>query len=862
VYLKVFFLSFIKNNSTTFEDNELYKFAETNKLIQELVAYMDSFCVSYNITLSVKLSHIDILIDTFINSIVILYKHIENQTGWALSSLKDYISTVRKILEFLSYIINLNDEYLNEFYINSYDKNKEKNYYSFLAKLSNSKDYNFKIIDGKILSDAKNNRKYLLLKKYNKDEKVDAKYVYRPVGNHSLIAPTDKSQNHIEYYFKTKDIEENNVWRIFNLSRSKGNDRKSKGGFRGKSIALETYEIINYIANENLDIKNIDARETRNELSQMIEKEVLSPLLSEKTAKDVNENFFKTVKTANVESNYKQFLINKAISNSYINKNLTFRNDNTKPSLPKLKKFLIFLTETAKEDIFIDILIFSLILGFSIEKIIYSILGFDKDLVYIKKKNSVSLLHLNIHKDLFSDFEDMKKNNISLKTIKNGEIYFTEKFERKWLYIKNKLESYIIKEMTNANSDENIFELSKIYYKDNIHFEIELLEKYANKCFELNNFDEIKKYIDKNFQQKFISQIEELNFTEYYINKWLSEKKDLLDKYKDKYTKSINLNFQNIGSMFLYYYRVYNPMKSDFTILFTQNISKNDEAKLTYAVVPKRFIIYENWIYKLTLHLGLDKHFNNGASNYIPQNINYEKEVGSNNFIPPIIFKNFINELNKLSFDDEIICLNICMIYLRYIFSIQLVSRDIIESSVNLSQISRRFNIVTIQEKSESVMAGKKILPLSQSTIMNIELFYKLKKQYNIDSYYPVLIQSSNEKEYEIPATRKNIFNFFDSLNKKSQNSISSTILKFTQYTKLNFGRHIITSELIEKGIAQSYIDACMNHYSLGKEDQGIYSLFKNQDYDKTIKDTIEEIENEYIPFKLSVKDFLWNLKI
>lgn len=851
------FISFIKENSTLLEDEDLNCFVERNELIKELIDYMNSFYDSYNIDLNNERDNIDIIINTFLNSVIILYKHIQNETGWSDSSLKDYISVVRKILEFLTYIINLDDNQVNEIYLVNYNK-KYNNYYDFLTKLAHEKNNNFKIIKGKIINDLKNSRNYILIKSHDNNTKIEGKYCYRPIFKHTLTSPTSFGQNHIEYYFKTKDEDENHIRRIFEFSDSKGSTRKSKGGFRGKSISLETYEIVNYIANKDLYIKDIDSSETKNELSEMIEKEVLSPSLSEETAISVNSNFFEAIKNNNIESNYKQFLINNAISNSYINKSLNFRNDNTKPSLPKLRNFLLYLMNTVNDDLFIGLMIFSLVFGFSIEKIIYAILGFDRDLVYIKKKNSISILELNINKNLFSNFEDMKQHNISLKTIKKGRINLIDEFERKWLNLKTKLERFIIENMTNVNSDDNIFNLFKIHYNKDLPFDINLLNTYVKKCQELNDFDEIKEYTDKNFEKRFISQIGEVKFTEYYIKKFLEEKKAYLTSIKNKYSKSITLNSKNISSLFLYYYRIYNPQKNDFSILFTQNISKNDEAKLTYAVIPERFIEYEKWIYELTTHLGLDEYFNKNALSYIPLAINYDKKVGSNNFIPSWLFKKIISQLNSLSFEDEIICLNICMIYLRYIFSIQLVSRDIIESSVDLSQISEYFNILTIQEKNKSLKSGKKILPLTDSTIINIATFYNLKQQYNISSYYPILIEANGN---EIPATRINIAKFFENLNERFENSISDNIITFTKYTKLNFGRHIITSELLEKGIKLDYIDACMNHSTLGKEDQGMYSLFDNKDYDKTIKKTIEEIENEYIPLELTVKDFLCNLK-
>jgi hypothetical protein len=852
------FLEFIEIHSTIL-DEELKEFIKTHGYTQELVNYMDMFLHAYSISFTDQHNdNYDILADTFSSCVLIFYKHVKNNTGWAPSSFKEYFSVVRKILELISYLIHINDDELNEIYFTNYNPHKEKNYYEYLVKLSKKNVY-FEIIEGIIVDNKKTKLKHILLKKFD-SKTVEGKYTYRPVGNHILTAITNIYQNHMEFYFKTKDINENSIWRIFNLTSSKGNERKSVGGFKGKSIALEIYDIVNYIPPKNLGFKEVDSLETQHELSSMSDKEVLSPLLSEETAKNVNSTFSNDLKNKTIESPYKQFLINKAISNSYINKSLDFRNDNTKPSLPKLRNFLKHLIDSIEDELFVPIVLFSILLGCSIEKIIYSILNLDDDLKYNRTK-TISTLTINIRKEIFSEFLDMKKNKLSMETSQHGQINFIDGFERKWLAVKNRLEVHIISEMSNLEAQDNLIELAKQHFNNELPFSEAKLKNYIETCVTFRNFEEIEKDVEQKFDKKFISKVEEINFTEYYINKWIENKKIIFTKIKKRYNKTIELNFKNIGVLFLYYYRIYNPNKNEFSILLTQNISKNDETRLKYSCMPKRLVEYENWIYRLTSHLNLDHYFN-GVSNYIPQNIDYYKRIGSNNFVSPGIFKNFIIEINRLNFDDKIICFNICMIYLRYMFSIQLVSRDIIESSSNLSQVSKRFNLLTIHEKSQTVNAGKKILPLTQQALDNINSFYLLKKEFNFESFYPILLLKNGDFYEEIPVTRKNTDAYLTNLNSEFPNTISSNVLTFVKHTKLNFGRHIVTSIMQERGIRTSYIDACMSHVVLGREDQGMYSLFRNLEYANVMKEVMLEIEQSYSPFELTVRDFLWNLKV
>lgn len=860
--MKLSFLAFIQQNNNL-NDPEIDSFINENLLVQDLVHYMDDFCYSYDIELNIEQNNIDYLIETFESCILILFKHIANEHEWAQSSYKAYMSVVRKILEFLTYIIHLNDNLVNSIYLYPYNTDQDTNYYDFLTKLAESKDSrHFKIIDGKITELSNNNNYILLIESPNK--KVDNKFVYRPVNKHPTMSPTNNDQSHIEFWFKTQQIEQNVVWRIFTLTDSMGKHIASGAGFRLPPIPLETYEIINFIPIKNKLLDNIDSEESKQELAAMQEKEVLSPVLSETTASEVNQDFHETVvnEKISIESPYKQFLINKAISNSYINKNLQHRNDHTKPSLPKLKKFLNHCIKKQKENVLFDISIFSILLGYSLEKIINSMLNCDKDITYIKKKG-ISILQIHIRKELFAEFSDLKKNELTFQTSNTGEVHFIDEFEKKWLKTKNKLERYLIYRMSNPKSKSNLIKLAEEKYEDGLPFSLSELKIYISKAKELQDFTEFIKYCNANFSKKFISQIEAIDFTNFYINNLLEKLKKVFKRLKRDYPKTIALNFKNINTLFLYYYKIYNPDKNELSILITQNISKNDVAKLHYASLPKRLITYESWIYQLTVYLGLDDYFNGAASMYLPQNIDYNKKIGSNSLYPKGKIKNFLLELNKLNFEDELICFNICMIYLRYIFSIQLISRDITETSSNIAQFSEHFNILTIHEKAHKINGGKKIIPLTKMAIDNIKTFHKLKAAYHLDSHSPILlIRNSIGGLEEIDATRKNITIFFETLNKIYPYSVNNSILTFVKYTKLNFGRHIITSEMIERGIETSYIDACMNHYVLGKEDQGKYSLFNNSKYIDLMRNIISEIEKDYIPIGISIKGFLWNLKI
>jgi len=103
---------------------------------------------------------------------------------------------------------------------------------------------------------------------------------------------------------------------------------------------------------------------------------------------------------------------------------------------------------------------------------------------------------------------------------------------------------------------------------------------------------------------------------------------------------------------------------------------------------------------------------------------------------------------------------------------------------------------------------------------------------------------------------RSNIVEWLKDKTTEDNKDIITNILRFVEYTPLNFGRHIFTSYSIQSSILKSqYVDAFLNHYKMGKEDQGIYSHFNNQEYFRQIRKVLQDIERIYIP---SIWQKLW----
>lgn len=187
------------------------------------------------------------------------------------------------------------------------------------------------------------------------------------------------------------------------------------------------------------------------------------------------------------------------------------------------------------------------------------------------------------------------------------------------------------------------------------------------------------------------------------------------------------------------------------------------------------------------------------------------------------------------------------MIYLRYSLALLLATRDF-NNSCNLSQYSKRFKILLLQEKAKSIYTAKRAIPLCERAITEIEQFYILKLEYQLSSDHPVFISHNEDIQDEIPITKKSAIELVKKMKNSFNNELVERIIKFIHYTKLNFGRHVVTSYMVHSEIKGDYIDAFLNHYTMGTEDQGMYSNFNNSYYINIITQTMEEIVEIYYP--------------
>jgi len=171
--------------------------------------------------------------------------------------------------------------------------------------------------------------------------------------------------------------------------------------------------------------------------------------------------------------------------------------------------------------------------------------------------------------------------------------------------------------------------------------------------------------------------------------------------------------------------------------------------------------------------------------------------------------------------------------------------------SCDLQQFSKRKKLLFIHEKAKNTYSSKRIIPVNELGSLYIEKFYRLKDEYHLYAFSPVIVDDDgNEK----PMNQENLMEWLQ-INKNeivNQWSIQKyeIIENFVSKVVRDFGRHIFASEAHNsKAIDQDYVDALLNHFYRGTQDQGMYSSFDNQKYFKQVRELMQGVEKKYIPF-------------
>ncbi len=836
----VFLDSFSTNENINNLINQLDEFYTNDKTANEFCRNIEKFIDKNKI--NVDLISEEVIFQYWL-SLLNLYIHKNNKTSWSVETIHNYLICITRIQEFLIYLCSLENENLKKIFIDEKYLLNDCYYFYIKEQVKESeKEKNFHI--------KKINNKNLIILDYDENNDYrNSKYYYSSTIN---IQPFKKRNILLlDHFLKLDDYY---VEEIFNLASSRNIIQgRNNQGLLGPRIPFEIYENIG-LNKDKLNEENKVLSEESIKENKLKNNKTQSLIFNEKHSQLINDEFHNLALKNDLSSKYKRFKISKAISNSITKNNLKLQSDYNLPEFEVFKDFFLNIkdksihSDSIQNKLYISIIELSFFTAIEIKKLILVLLNIDSQISYKLKE---SILRININKKIFAsaivdeEFSEKTKNQIC-------EIHLPHNLTILWTNTSKIIKELFYKNFTNKSWLENIRvkkinENNKDTANNSIEYFYKFIEDYKENL-ELNNY-EYKEFV-KSFKIKHtnaqIREIEKLSIVDTLLDELYNKidiylKNELKPNQKEN-KKRISLSLSTINKLFVHYFRKYNDY-SELNFLFSSSISKNDEARLCYNTQKDRLISFENAMKDLYIRIYGKK------PNTKEQIISNKFWVGSPFYIKPGAFKNFIFEITKIKSDNKIIIFNLNMIFIRYSLSILLGTRDYKNSS-NLTQYSKELKILLIQEKAKNLYSSKRIIPLCNLSIKLITIFNIIKKEYNISSNHPVLLNIDSEEE---DLNKKNIDKFLTSLNESSNLKSKNYIKKFIENTKLNFGRHIITSYLSSSSLQSNYLDAFLNHFTMGKEDQGIYSNFYNLDYIDNIVKKLDELSDLYFPTNIKI---------
>lgn len=190
--------------------------------------------------------------------------------------------------------------------------------------------------------------------------------------------------------------------------------------------------------------------------------------------------------------------------------------------------------------------------------------------------------------------------------------------------------------------------------------------------------------------------------------------------------------------------------------------------------------------------------------------------------------------------ENRLIADVIVLIYIRYGLSLALMTRAAY-NSCDLSQYFPDLGILLLQEKNQDEKSSKRAIPITAITHMFIEVFFKIQNKYGFTESTPVLLERKEGQVVSIQMKKSNVTTWL------RENNIDID-LEFFKHVPLNFGRHAATSMALNCSYGGEFLDAMMNHYQMGSEDQGEFSTQSNIQYIDMSKEFLKDLINEYIP--------------
>jgi hypothetical protein len=610
-------------------------------------------------------------------------------------------------------------------------------------------------------------------------------------------------------------------------------------------VPLDPYD---KVFNTNKVIKNIDnitLKDTPEEFYESNSRSLKILNLKKKIkvySEKVNKYNSLVEKKFRLSTNYKDKIsvlkvikIEKAIGHYEAKNNLNLPSKYNIPVIPLLQDFL---QNSYDKSLYSKLMISVLITGINLENIFTMLLSINQDFQYLTNNNIIRI-------KLTTKYAHAIDSNLNLtdETNKYVEIelpiFLTtilKEISKELIYkIKNKI---IPESLYTKFKELSLATVTTVPIVKQNSFIPRDFKNIQEKIMNFTNVNAINEFIQENMDKDFYTK---------FIEGELKQFSKFFKKKKNKFTKTISVTPTSLSNIFFHYFKqAYDT--SEINLLYAKTKTQNVHTKLTYVATRTNLINYSIWIEELVDKLELMKILKITID--IAAKNNSDQFSGSPKFIHADKYKTFLGLLSKLELDNQYDNVNIRMIYLRYLFSISFATREYYFSA-NLKSYSRREKVLFIHEKAKNIHSSKRIIPLTNTAVEYIEYFYKLRERYNIISYAPILFEDNlNETNLSSETIKSWLIKKENEIMNFYNKDVYQFLLDFVSKVDLNVGRHIFASLSNSLNIVSSdEIDAFLNHFEKGTQDQAIYSVFDNQKYFKNIRKNMEIIEKRYIPY-------------
>lgn len=522
---------------------------------------------------------------------------------------------------------------------------------------------------------------------------------------------------------------------------------------------------------------------------------------------DIETSEYKIQSLKKDNSVYKNIKLNKSIGHLSAKSNLQLQSQHNIPRLNILHNFLTTVEDNKSFNY--GILIATILLGIEPRQLFAIVMGKSNDFSLVKKK-----------------YIRVKLTTAYAITTSDVLFYNTKK------YVEFELPLFL-RELLSLFENE-IFQRLKSFIK-------EKKTLYGNDV--INKFDSSKNIKDIiEFLEEQYSLEEDKTILNGFLDYEIKEFKRYLHKERKKYKKNIKITVSHLHLYSFHFYKMFHK-ESEVSHLFLKNKTSNIHTQITYVATSTKMLNMALWVKELAQKLKVGDN--------VPCSIAIDTDYsGSNKLVSIEEYKRFLSIIGKIKLKSDKANVTLQMIYLRYVFALLLGTRKYY-FSVNLKEYSRRNNLLLIHEKAKDIYTSKRIIPITALGEKYINKFFELRDKYKLQSFSPVIVDDNG---YEKQLNQENIRTWMQEHNDDIVQQLSpgdyNSYNNFLNRVVRDFGRHIFASEAhkINK-TNQAYIDAFMNHFKRGTQDQGMYSSFDNQEYIRQIRLMMEIIEKKYIPF-------------